>query len=67
MEKLGAQYDEIITWSEMYETASIEAKRMIVGYLIKRVDVYKSYKLHIEFNIDFEQFREGIDFSEQAA
>lgn len=40
---------------------------MIVGYLIKRVDVYKGYKLHIEFNIDFEQFREGIVISEQAA
>lgn len=67
MEKLGAQYDEIITWSEMYETASMEAKRMIVGYLIKRVDVYRGYKFHIEFNIDFEQFQSGIDISEQVA
>ncbi len=67
MERLKEQYDEITTWSEMYETASLEAKRMIVGYLIKRVDVYQGYKLHIEFNIDFEQFQNGIDISEQVA
>lgn len=67
MEKLSAQYDEIVSWAEMYDTASIEAKRMIVGHLIKRVDVYRGYKLHIEFNIDFEQFQNGIDISEQAA
>lgn len=67
MDRLGAQYDEIITWAEMYETAGIEVKRMIVGYLIKRVEVYRGYKLHIEFNIDFEQFQNGIDISEKVA
>ncbi len=40
---------------------------MIVGYLIKRVDVYQGYKVHIEFNIDFEQIKNGIDISEQVA
>ncbi|MDO5151955.1 MAG: hypothetical protein Q4D50_01160 [Eubacteriales bacterium] len=29
---------------------------MIVNCLIKRVDVYRDYKLLIDFNIDFEQF-----------
>ena len=27
----------------------------------KRVDVYRDYKLHIDFNIDFEQFSMGLD------
>ena len=30
---LNAQYDEIISWSELYDTASIEAKKMIVSSL----------------------------------
>ena len=42
-------------------TASIESKKMIVNCLIKRVDVYRDYKLHIDFNIDFEQFSMGLD------
>ena len=32
----------------MHDTASIEAKKMIVNCLIKRVDVYRDYKLHID-------------------
>lgn len=53
---LNAQYDDIITWADMYDTASMEARKMIVNCLIKRVEVYRDYKLHIDFNIDFEQF-----------
>ena len=64
---LNAQYDEIISWSELYDTASIEAKKMIVSSLIRRIDVYRGYKLHIEFTIDFEQFCRGLDFEAVAA
>lgn len=28
---------------------------------IEWVEVYRDYKLHIDFNIDFEQFRMGLD------
>ena len=57
----------IISWAEMYDTASMEAKKMIVNCLIKRVDVYRDYKLHIDFNIDFEQFCGGLDIVTIAA
>lgn len=53
----NAQYDDIISWADMYDTASIKAKKMIVNCLIKRVDVYRDYKLYI----DFEQFSMGLD------
>ena len=64
---LNAQYGDIISWAEMYDTASMEAKKMIVNCLIKRVDVYRDYKLHIDFNIDFEQFCGGLDIVTIAA
>ena len=64
---LNAQYDDIISWAEMYDTASMEAKKMIVNCLIKRVDVYRDYKLHIDFNIDFEQFCGRLDIVTIAA
>lgn len=44
----------------MYDTANLEAKKMIVNGLIKRVEVYRNYKLHIDFNLDLEQFVLGI-------
>lgn len=64
---LNAQYDDIISWADMYDTASMEAKKMIVNCLIKRVEVYRGYKLHIDFNIDFEQFSAGLDIAAIAA
>ena len=42
-------------------------KKMIVNCLIKRVKVYRDYKLHIDFNIDFEQFTGGLDIVTIAA
>ena len=50
----------------MYDAANQETKKMIASYLIKRVDVYRNYKLHIDFNIDFEQFCSGLDVSPSA-
>lgn len=67
MASLNSQYDEIISWADMYDTASMEAKKMIVNCLIKQVEVYRDYKLHIDFNIDFEQFSPGMDIVEIAA
>ena len=61
MAALNAQYDDIISWADIYDTASIETKKMIVNCLIKRIEVYRDYKLHIDFNIDFEQFSLGLD------
>ena len=67
LKSLNAQYNEIISWADMYDTASIESKKMIIGCLIKRIEVYRDYKLHIDFNIDFEQFSLGMDFRNPAA
>ncbi len=57
----------IISWADMYDTASIEAKKRIVSCLIKRIEVYRDYKLHLDFNIDFEQFSAGLDIATIAA
>ena len=67
LRSLTAQYDDIISWADMYDTASLEAKKMIVNCLIRRVEVYRDYKLHIDFNIDFEQFSLGLDMITIAA
>ena len=65
--ELNAQYDDVIAWADMYDTATLEAKKMIVNCLIKRVEVYRDYKLHIDFNIDFRQFSLGMEIVEIAA
>ncbi len=61
---LNTQYDEIISWSSLYDSASIEAKKMIVNSMIKRIDVYRNYDLNIELNMNIRQFFLGMEESE---
>ena len=61
---LNDQYDEIISWSSLYDCAPIEAKKMIVNSMIKRVDVYRNYELSVELNMNIRQFSLGMEESE---
>lgn len=59
LEKLSSQFDELLSWAELYNSASFEAKKMIVNRMIARVDVKTDYKLHISFRFDLNQFYYG--------
>ena len=61
---LNDQYDEIISWSSLYDSAPIEAKKMIVNSMIKRVDVYRNYELNVELNMNIRQFFLGVEETE---
>ena len=60
MKDLSDSYDEFISWSELYDSASLEAKKMIVNTMITRIDVFSGYELTIEFNFNIRQFFEGL-------
>lgn len=61
LKELSDNFDELLSWAELYNDASFEKKKMIVNYMIKRVEVTKGYELKIDFNFNFEQFMTGID------
>lgn len=61
MEQIQAEYQRLLEWSEIFDNSDIAVKKMVVGYLIKRVEVGAGYRLHIEMNINFEQFNIGLD------
>ena len=58
---IKADYEKLIKWSEVFDDSDIAVKKMIAGYIIKRVDVYSDYRLHIEFNMNFAQFELGME------
>lgn len=58
---IKADYGRIMEWSEIFDTSDMEVKKMIAGYIINRVDVYSDYRLHIAFNMNFEQFELGLE------
>lgn len=54
-------YRNIMKWSEIFDSSDMAVKKMIAGYLIKKISVYSGYRLHIEFNINFAQFELGLE------
>jgi len=49
--EMQAEFDRIAIWSEIFDSSDIATMKMICGYIIKRVTVYRNYKLDVEFNI----------------
>lgn len=46
---------------KLYLPLSPEAKKMIVSSFIRRVEVSKGYKVHVEFNLDFQHILTGVE------
>ena len=61
MDSVSKLYEDLISFSDLYDSASFEAKKMIVNQLIRRVDVYRGYQLNITFNFDLTPYIEGAD------
>lgn len=55
------ELSRIRTWSEIFDDSNMEVKKMITSYIIKRVNVFKDYKLEIELNLNIQQFLNGFD------
>ena len=56
-EKLREEYDRLLSWADLYDSCSFEAKKMIVSQLIKAVRVGRDYNIEIDFNITFSAFQ----------
>ena len=58
---MQAEYDRIASWSEIFDQSDMAVKKMICSYIIERVVVHRGYELEVKFNINVEQFLNGID------
>ena len=63
--EMQAEFNRIATWSEIFDGSDIATKKMICGYIIKRVTVFRDYQISVDFNINVEQFLNGIDSTAQ--
>ena len=61
IEEMKAEFNRIVSWSKIFDESPMEVKKMICGYIIKKVSVFRDYRIKIEFNINVEQFLNGID------
>ena len=61
LKAIQADFHRMMEWSEVFDQSEMQVKKMIAGYIIKRIDVFEDYRLHIEFNMNFAQFNLGMD------
>jgi len=50
-----------MTWTELYDTADLSARKMIIAKLINRVEVDIDYQLLIDMNVDLSHFDIQLD------
>lgn len=56
-ENLRKEYDRLLTWADLYDKSTFEAKKMIAAQFIKAVRVGRDYNIEIDFNVSFEEFQ----------
>ena len=56
-EGLKREYDRLLSWADLYDKSSFEAKKMIVSQFIQAVRIGQDYNIEIDFNVSFEEFQ----------
>jgi len=56
-EGLKREYDQLLSWADLYDKSSLEAKKMIVSQFIKAVRVGRDYDIEVDFNFSFEELQ----------
>jgi DNA invertase Pin-like site-specific DNA recombinase len=60
-ESLSQQFDNLLTWADMYDGCDMETKKMILSRIMKAVKVKRDYEIEIDFTVDFEQLAHFCD------
>lgn len=59
MRQVTRQYNDVLTWADMFSESEMDVKKMIVAQLISAVRVSRDYKIEIDFKISEKQL--GLD------
>ena len=60
-ENLKEQHQRLLSWADIFDSASVEEKKMICSYMIKAVTLSRDYKMQVEFNISEAQYLSGME------
>ena len=55
MRQVTRQYNDVLSWADMYLASPMDVKKMIVAQLISAVRVSADYKIEIDFKISERQ------------
>ncbi len=58
MLKIDEQYDKFLSWTDEFDKASIERKKMIICHMFSSIKISRGYKMEVTFNTTYQQFLE---------
>ena len=58
VQQMYGTFNQFVEWADVYESATMETKKMIASQLIKRVEVSAGYKFKVELALTAKQFLE---------
>lgn len=61
--EIQTQHQRLLSWAEMFDSASPQEKKMIASYMIKAVTLTRDYGIQVEFNISEAQYLNGMEMS----
>jgi len=56
-EGLKREYDRLLSWADLYDKSTFEAKKMIVSQFIRSVRVGRDYDIEVDFNVSFDELQ----------
>ena len=60
MGKLGYYYSQFLSWAQEFQNSTLEQRKMIACQLIRGGKVGRGYNVDIEFDMNYQQFCEGL-------
>lgn len=64
------ELSRILSWADVYDLCDFDTRKTFITKFIKSIHVYRDYRLEVEFNVSFDEFRNytykgEADFSEE--
>ena len=59
--EIRESHQRLLSWADMFDTVSVEEKKMVASYLIKAVTLTRDYGIRIEFNVSEAQYLGGME------
>lgn len=45
------QVQQLLTWADRYDRASVEEKHIIISHLVERIEIGEGYQISIQFKV----------------
>lgn len=60
-QELKDQHQQLLSWAEMFDSASPTERKLIASHLVKAVTLTRGYGIQIDFNISEAQYLNGME------